>query len=288
MTSLVPLMRECLEAGTPSVLVRVGTAKGSTPREEGAAMLVTPTRVTGTVGGGRLELSGIEAARGLIESRSKETRLAVPLGPRIGQCCGGHVTLHLRRVDAAAIAAEEARERDEREARPLALVFGAGHTGTALAKALALLPIRLRVVDPRPDSLANLPPEVEARASALPEAEVESAPPGTAFVVMTHDHPLDFLIAAAALRRGDACYVGMIGSATKREKFRRHLAETGEDRLIAGLTLPIGGKALRDKRPAVIAALTAAEVLTCLLSDHDNSLINLLAEPALKCHGAAV
>ncbi|GGE20703.1 xanthine dehydrogenase accessory protein XdhC [Aureimonas endophytica] len=288
MTPLSTLMREALAAGRPAVLVRVGVAKGSTPREEGAAMLVTEAGVAGTVGGGRLELSGIEAARGLIASGAREVRLAVPLGPRIGQCCGGHVTLHLARLDADLLLAEEALERAAEAARPLALVFGAGHTGRALAQALAPLPIRLCIVDPRPESLLDLPPAAETRAVALPEGEVERAPPGSAFVVMTHDHPLDFLIAAAALRRRDAVYVGMIGSATKREKFRRHLRETGEDGLIAGLTLPIGGAALRDKRPPVIAALTAAELVRCLLSNQRDLLINRLAEADAQCHSAAI
>ena len=99
----------------------------------------------------------------------------------------------------------------------------------------------------------------------MPEAEVESAPRRSAFVVMTHEHSLDFLIAGAALARADAAYVGMIGSATKRERLRRHLEAAGRGPARSmRLTLPIGGAALRDKRPEVIAALTAAELATCL------------------------
>ncbi len=285
-TPLSTLMRECLDAGLPAVLVRVSAAKGSTPREAGAAMLVTLDAVQGTVGGGRLELSGIETARAMIRTGEPRATLAVPLGPRIGQCCGGHVTLALERVDARRLADEEAREAAERAAQPLAILFGAGHTGQALSRALALLPIRLLVVDGRAEALAGLPPGVERRASAIPEADVAAAPPRTAFVVMTHDHPLDFLIAAAALRRRDAAYVGMIGSATKRETFRRHLRETGEDALVADLTLPIGGGALRDKRPAVIAALAAAEIAVCLLSDQQDLLPDRLAETNARCHSA--
>ena len=67
-TPLSTLMRECLDAGLPAVLVRVSAAKGSTPREAGAAMLVTLDAVQGTVGGGRLELSGIETARAMIRT----------------------------------------------------------------------------------------------------------------------------------------------------------------------------------------------------------------------------
>ena len=102
----------------------------------------------------------------------------------------------------------------------------------------------------------------------MPEEVVRNAPPGSAFVAMTHSHSLDFLIAAEALARGDAAYCGMIGSATKRAVFAGWLAEHDLDRRLAGkLVCPIGGSVVRDKRPEVIAALTAAEILTALHAD---------------------
>ncbi|MBC8129717.1 MAG: xanthine dehydrogenase accessory protein XdhC [Rhizobiaceae bacterium] len=265
-TDLIAPLRSHLSSGEPAVLVRVTKALGSTPREAGAAMLVTWDMSIGTVGGGALELSGIDRARAMIAAGESEAVLAVPLGPRIGQCCGGHVTLALSSVTEALVAEEIVAEAERRALRPAVLIFGAGHTGRALASALAPLPLRVRVVDTRRDSLAGLPEEVEIVAAALPEAEVDAAPAGTAFLVMTHDHGLDFLIAAAALSRGDAAYVGMIGSATKRETFRRHLVDAGLADVFGGLTLPIGGSAVRDKRPEVIAALVAAELVVALLS----------------------
>ena len=103
-----------------------------------------------------------------------------------------------------------------------------------------------------------------ARASACPTCP---APKGSSYVILTHDHALDFLIAAEALKRDDAPYVGMVGSRTKRAKFKSwYRAEAGGtagalDRLV----LPIGGRAfpdgLGDKRPEVIAALAAAEIM---------------------------
>ena len=93
-----------------------------------------------------------------------------------------------------------------------------------------------------------------------------AAPAGSAFVVLTHDHALDFLIVAEALRRTDAAYVGMIGSATKKATFKSWYLKTaggGED-AFARLVCPIGGDAVRDKRPEVIAALAAAEILAAL------------------------
>jgi xanthine dehydrogenase accessory factor len=142
----------------------------------------------------------------------------IPLGPEIGQCCGGRVEVSLRPAgDGAPLLARlEAAEA----ARPHVYLFGAGHVGQALARALAPLPLHMHVIDTRPDELAGLPEGVDARALAMPEAAVRSAPRGSAYVILTHDHALDFLIAAEALRRTDAPYVGMVGSRTKRAKFR--------------------------------------------------------------------
>ena len=91
------------------------------------------------------------------------------------------------------------------------------------------------------------------------------APVGSAAFVITHSHALDFELCAAVLERGDFGYLGLIGSATKRAKFERGFRELGipQDR-IAAMACPIGGTALRDKRPAVIAALAAAELLVTL------------------------
>ena len=286
--SIATALSAAFAAEEPSVLVTITRALGSTPRETGAAMLVTPSQLAGTIGGGRLEFDAIERARAMLVSGETEAAMDVALGPAIGQCCGGRVELSLRRADEALLSELETLEAREKAARPLALIFGAGHTGRALAAALALLPVRVRLVDSRTETLVGLPEAVETAAAALPEAEVAAAPAGTAFVVMTHEHSLDFLITAAALARGDAAYVGMIGSATKRERFRRYLVEEGRDADIARLTLPIGGAALHDKRPEVIAALTVAELAVCLLSDQQEKLIDRFAGRNGRCHSADV
>ena len=92
---------------------------------------------------------------------------------------------------------------------------------------------------------------------------MRAAPAGSAFIVLTHDHALDFLSVAEALKRDDAAYVGMIGSKTKKATFRSwYLREAGGgEEAFARLVCPIGGADVKDKRPAVIAALAAAEVM---------------------------
>jgi len=229
-------------------------------------MLIALEAQVGTIGGGALEYMVIDRARQVLRAGEAGDRLDIPLGPEIGQCCGGRVDLSLRRVDERLAAALAERLEAAAAARPHVYLFGAGHVGHALARALSPLPFRVHVVDTRASELAGLPEGVEAIASPMPEAVVRSAPRGSAYVILTHDHALDFMIALEALRRVDAPYVGMVGSRTKRARFASWFqGEGGDPAALARLVLPIGGAAfprgLGDKRPEVIAALAAAEIL---------------------------
>ena len=246
------------------VRVRVARAQGSVPREAGAEMLVAPGALHGTVGGGRLEHMGVDRARAMLASGEAAASMDVPLGPGIGQCCGGRVALDLVRLDEPGRAALLVRDAARRAALPCVHVLGSGHVGRALAGFLARLPVRTILVDERAAELERCDAPVERRHAALPEAEIRAAPPGSAFVVLTHDHALDFALTAEALARGDAAYVGMIGSATKRAKLAAFLRGREDAPSIAGLTCPIGTMGSADKRPEVIAAFVAAEVMAAL------------------------
>lgn len=250
------------------MLVEVATVDGSTPREAGAWMLVSATGSFATIGGGQLEFMAIDHARRALRQGQPAAPLSIPLGPEIGQCCGGRVQLIFATVTPALAARLVERQDSEIAARPCVHLFGAGHVGNALALALSLAPVRTILVDGRTEELSAVRfPGVETRLTAVPEAVVREAPEGSAFVVLTHDHALDFLIAAEALRRDDAAYVGMIGSRTKRATFRSWLSrEGGQAGLASRLVCPIGGTMLHDKRPAVIATLAAAEILAAVLS----------------------
>ncbi|ESZ58751.1 xanthine dehydrogenase accessory protein XdhC [Mesorhizobium sp. L103C120A0] len=193
--------------------------------------------------------------------------LDVPLGPEIGQCCGGRVEVLIRIVDAALTAELIAAAEAEEAHLPHVYIFGGGHVGQALAATVALLPVHGVVIETRVEALEGMPETVERRLTPMPEAEVRNAPAGTAFAVLTHDHALDFLIVAEALKRDDAAYVGMIGSKTKRATFTNWFLKSadGTEAELARLVSPIGGDAVRDKRPPVIAALAAAEIVTALV-----------------------
>ncbi|WP_293799150.1 xanthine dehydrogenase accessory protein XdhC [uncultured Bosea sp.] len=248
------------------VLVRIETAEGSTPREAGACMAVSPNAVAGTIGGGQLEFHCIDIARHMLSEGAEDQLLDIPLGPQMGQCCGGRVRVSLRHAGAGEIALFSAREKAEAAARPPALIFGAGHTGRALAQALAPLPVSVSLIDDRDDVMSGLPAAVTCIRMADPVDAIASAPAKAAFVVLSHSHALDYRLAEAALARSDAAYVGMIGSATKRARFEASFLRSGGRReALTRLTCPIGGSDVDDKRPEVIAALTAAELVRCLL-----------------------
>jgi xanthine dehydrogenase accessory factor len=204
----------------------------------------------------------IERGRQVIRDGIDGDDLDVPLGPEIGQCCGGRVNVAMRVVSPVKAAELIGRVRAEEAAQPAVLVFGAGHVGHALARALALLPVKVTIIDTRADELGGLPAGVAPKVTAMPEALVRQAPEGAAYVILTHDHALDFLIAREALGRADSPYVGMIGSRTKKAKFAHWFsAEGGDPQQLHRLVMPIGQSGLGDKRPEVIAALAAAEIM---------------------------
>ena len=312
MSGIAKSLQVFLDQSPSAALVEVAEAKGSTPREKGAWMLVSPEKIFGTIGGGQLEFMAIDRARQMLgsfsplegemaakqpegvgqgsagrkrtssadfatppvrfastlPSRGRDSRvtLDIPLGPEIGQCCGGRVEVSIKIIDEPTKTDLIAKAEADDAARPHVYLFGGGHVGHALASAFALLPVRAIVVETRADALDGMPDTVETRLTPMPEEVVRGAPAGSAYVVLTHDHALDFLIVAEALKRDDAAYVGMIGSKTKKATFRSWYFKTAEgtERDFARLVSPIGGDAVNDKRPAVIAALAAAEIITAL------------------------
>ncbi len=129
--------------------------------------------------------------------------------------------------------------------------------------ALAPLPFAVTWVDPRPDAFpAFVPANVSLRQMNEPGEALSDAPADSFVLVMTHSHQLDLALVHAALTDDRFPYVGLIGSATKRARFERRLAEAGVSReRIASLVCPIGVGGIHSKVPAVIAAATAAELL---------------------------
>jgi len=141
-------------------------------------------------------------------------------------------------------------------------VFGAGHVGAAVVRALSALDCNIRWVDSRRNIFRHTPANVQAIEAADPALEVAALPPASCFLVMTHSHALDFEICDRILRRGDAAYCGLIGSLSKRRRFeKRYRAEGMSEAALAALVCPIGIAGISGKKPAEIALAASAEVL---------------------------
>ncbi len=143
------------------------------------------------------------------------------------------------------------------------LLFGAGHVGKALVQVLQGLPCDITWIDPRENEFPDIvPANVRVDAGDRPDLAVDQAPPASCVLIMTHSHALDQAICERALRRDDLAYCGLIGSATKRARFRRRLAAAGlSERALDGLTCPIGIDGISGKHPGEIAIAVAAELL---------------------------
>ena len=153
-------------------------------------------------------------------------------------------------------------ERLDDVRQPLWL-FGAGHVGKALARALEPLPFKVTWIDGRLGQFPmDVPYDISALEAAMPELLVDEAPPGAFFIVMTHSHALDQDICEAVLRRQDFAYLGLIGSDTKAARFRSRLRSEGlDDADLARLHCPIGLPEITGKAPEVIAASVVADLL---------------------------
>jgi len=314
--------------------VTILATEGSAPRGPGARMVVTAEALHGTIGGGALEYRVAEQARAILALPPGSWRVQdYPLGPLLGQCCGGRVRLLVERLDPDASAWIEAIERGGdvvsllgtariersffpgegapgrivprtilehaghvqpgagpvsgrsqldpglRRGRVLArgplleagaefleplestgtplILFGAGHVGRAIASRLPGLPFHLAWFDNRPEMTET--PGVMLETEDAMIACAGAAASDAAILIVTHDHAFDYRLTAAALA-GEAAYVGLIGSRTKRARFVSRLQADGIDQ--TRLVCPIGLPGIVGKEPDVIAVAVLAQLLS--------------------------
>jgi xanthine dehydrogenase accessory factor len=251
------------EQRRPGILVTLAAVRGHAPREAGAKMVVSSDRTWGTIGGGNLEAVAVSRARALLaEERREPEMLTVALSEKAPfafgvQCCGGEVTILLEPLPVP----------------PAVAIFGVGHVGLELARILARHDLELHLIDTRADQLSPDRLEVLADGQArihvhrdvpvLPEIILPELPPGAHVLIMTHDHAEDAALCDAALRCPGLASIGLIGSAAKRSRFRRKLADLGHScEAMDRITTPIGLPDIAGKDPATIA-LSVAAALVC-------------------------
>lgn len=257
-----------LLARVPALMrVTIAQVRGSSPRETGTTMLVTSDGQHGTIGGGRLEWLAVQQSRRLLTDNTAPVlwRELRRLGPDLAQCCGGELWLEFERIPQASLPALQSRRDAWRPApRPALWIFGAGHVGAAVVRLLKDLPLfDVQWIDSR----EGLPPpagspHVISSHAPDPGQLVATARPGTSYLVLTHDHELDYRLCTAILARGDAAWTGLIGSKSKAARFRSRLRRDGFSAdAIAALTCPVGHTAITSKLPAAIAVGIVAQLL---------------------------
>lgn len=245
-------IHQLTQRSTDHVLATILGTAGSTPRNSGSKMVVTADDIYDTVGGGHLEFQIIQRARELLLETGDDQQMAhFPLGAKLGQCCGGSVSVLFERFVCQ---------------RPVVQIHGAGHVGLALIHILGQLPMTVQWVDSRADLFPDtLPANVERVVETYPEDAVKDAPAKTLFIILTHNHQLDFSLTETILKRGDASLLGVIGSDTKADRFRMRLQHKGfTEEQIQQMQCPVGLAQVGGKLPMEVAVSIAGQIIaTC-------------------------
>ncbi len=142
-------------------------------------------------------------------------------------------------------------------------LYGAGHVGRAIVRALEGLPFAVTWID---TDEARFPPDVRASVRKLavgnPTEAAAAAPDGAFHLVLTYSHAMDYDICHALLADNRFGFAGLIGSETKRARFFKRFRDAGiAEPALARLTCPIGIPGIPGKEPATIAVTVAAQLL---------------------------
>lgn len=242
------------QQGEECILVSVLEDKGSVPRDAGTKMIVTRKELYATIGGGHLEHLATKMAREMlmkIGNGQTDNNIHIErfnLGARLGQCCGGMATLSFEPIGFN---------------QHHLVLLGAGHVAKALVNIVQTLPFKITWIDEREAEFpAQLAPNVHKLVSDDPVGEIKHMPANSYYLVMTHNHQLDFDLAREILTHDKFSYFGMIGSQTKRKKFDMRLAHRGfEQGMIEKMQCPIGISMVKGKHPAEIAVSVAGELI---------------------------
>jgi len=283
-------------ADGPVVRVLITGHKGSAPRHAGTTMLVWAGDTFGTIGGGALELQAIAMARDVM-AHGETVATTIPLGPALGQCCGGSVSLVIERFDAgmipvsgtafarpisklsvASLAVKRAqaslRNTSEipnlsvidgwliepiKQANPPLWLYGAGHVGRAIVDVLDGLDVDITWVD---TSLDRFPMNTTSTTLVAknPADVVQYAPANADHLIMTYSHKFDFDLCHQILSQPHRS-VGVIGSNTKWVRFRKRLLQLGHNAATTDSVIcPIGDPSLGNE-PKSIAIGVAAQMI---------------------------
>jgi xanthine dehydrogenase accessory factor len=277
----------------PVARILIVDHKGSAPRHSGTSMLVWGDGTSGTIGGGALELRAVEVARDVLV-RGECVDLTIPLGPALGQCCGGSVRLVIERFDSDTVIPRgdtfvrsisqtqtsslsvkrlQVGLRNKSKAPKLEVVdgwlfepiktanrqlwlYGAGHVGRAIVDVLDGMNFDITWVD---TGLERFPenPKATPLAANCPSDAARLAPKNADHLIMTYSHVFDLELCHQILSQPHRS-VGVIGSATKWARFSKRLGQLGHGSdHINTVMCPIGDPTLGNEPKAIAIGVAA-------------------------------
>ena len=221
--------------------------KGSTPRKVGAKMIVyADGSIYGTIGGGNLE-------KKVIENAIKQIELNAPrlfkhdLLHQHNMCCGGSVSIYIEPI----------------VKKKRLYIFGAGHTGAALAKFASGLDFDIFLIDDRKEYLDAIDQKEINKMHAEYSVVLPSLPfdENTYVVIMTYEHSFDRDILSHCINQPHA-YLGMIGSQRKIELTKKMFTEAkfASKKQLDAVDMPMG-LSIKADGPEEIAISILAKLI---------------------------
>jgi xanthine dehydrogenase accessory factor len=242
---------ELRQHGGEAVLVTVIRCKGSTPRKQGAKMLVfADGSICGTVGGGIREADIISTAQELLKNGQETKLVSVDFSEGLtggkGPVCGGNMELFMERI----------------QSKRALVLGGAGHISRSLYLLALQLDYRVIVIDPRPelnspDRFAEAQRIIRDFERGVGDIEITS---NDAVVLVGPNHEADQVMLPSVLE-SKAGYIGMIGSKRKRKEVydalvaRYGLKMEDLESIYSPIGLDIGSESPEEIAIAIIAEI---------------------------------
>ena len=255
-------INEAIKFKSSLIKAKLIKTEGSVPRNKDTFMLISKKYIFGSIGGGQLEYTIINKSKNLLKLKKfKEEIINIPLGPSIGQCCGGYVQVKITKH-------KNGKEcfKNENEFIPMEenlYIFGAGHIGKELSSRSTDLDFNVNLIDSRENYLNNKKRnKITSIYAKLPWLLVKNLKKDSFFIILTHSHDHDFKIINEILNLNNFKFIGLIGSNTKMKKFEKRLLKLGHNKsLINKIECPIGLKSISSKKPAEISISIIARLL---------------------------
>ena len=246
---LYAILAEMAAAGEAGAVATVIRTSRSAPRHSGSKMIVRADgTVTGSVGGGTVEATVLEAAREVI-AEGICRRLVLNLDGEAG-VCGGETEVFIEPVTAAV----------------RFWIVGAGHIGRAVIELGAQLPFRFTVVDDRSEYLGGLEPVATLNVAPAELGEHLQPTARMAILLANRNHELDgdyleAVLAAEQAAGQEVAYLGVVGSRTKANVLSTRFRDRPERReRFRRISIPVG-LAVGAETPHEVALSILAEAL---------------------------